>query len=152
MAQHHPHPSLPESLDQWPGMQGRTLVGEWFSIDPKRQQDFYTGTYLDQTYGPSIGEMYPEGIVEGFHQLGLLDYLVAELVGRWHGYNYGLDQVRFLRTLTIDERIRIRLLVSEVQPRGEGYRVTYEVTMEVEHAQKPCMVAQWIVLLLPLGN
>lgn len=142
----------PTTLDQWPQMLGRTLVGQWLSIDPTRQQDFYTGTYLDRSYGPSLGEMYPEGIVEGFHQLGLLDYLVAELVGRWHGYNYGLDKVRFLRPLTVDERIRIHLEVTDVQPRDEGYKVSYAVKMEVENADKPCMVAQWIVLLLPMGQ
>lgn len=143
---------LPTTLDQWPNMLGRTFIGEWFAINPKRQQDFYTGTYLDKTYGPSIGDFYPEGIVEGFQQLGLLDYLVAELVGRWHGYNYGLDTVRFLRALTVDERIRIHLEVLQVQPRGEGYRISYEITMEVENAEKPCMVARWIVLLLPLDQ
>ena len=106
---------LPTTLDQWPEMVGRSFTGDWFAIDPQRQQDFYTGTYLDQSYGPTIGDFYPEGIVEGFQQLGLLDYLVVE-------------------------------------PRGEGYRVSYEITMDVENADKPCMIAHWIVLLLPLDQ
>ena len=143
---------LPVHLDQWAQMTGRSYTGEWLSLSPERQQDFYTGTYLDQTYGATIGDFYPDGIVEGFQQLGMLDYLVAQVVGRWHGFNYGLDKVRFLRPLTIDERIRILLHVAAVERRGEGYRVEYEITMEVENADKPCMVAHWVVLLLPLDQ
>ncbi|WP_326731619.1 hypothetical protein [Streptomyces phaeochromogenes] len=146
------NPAKPSKPEDFPGLVGEEFVGDWFTQSPERQQQFYLGTYLDETYGESMDQAYPEGLVEGFNQLGLLDYLSAEIIGRWHGYNYGLDRVRFLTPLTVRDRIRLRLRVETVAERGNGFLVKYDTTLEIEENPKPAMIAQWLVLLLPVHS
>lgn len=140
---------VPTELEQLPTAVGLELVGEWIRIEAERAEQFYLGTYLDLSYGETIGDGYPDGLVEGFNVLGLLDWLSSELVGRWYGLNYGLDRVRFTRPITIHDRIRLRLRIADVRERGTGFLVTYDAVVEVEGADGPGMVATWLVLLLP---
>lgn len=140
---------MPQSIDDFARLQGAEGVGEWFTIAADRQAEFYRGTYLDLRYGETMTDIYVDGIVEGFHQLALLDYLSAEVMGKWHGFNYGLDRVRFVSPLTIHERVRLRLGISDVSSRGEGTLVCLDATLEIEHKAKPAMVAAWRVLLMP---
>lgn len=142
-------PMRPASIGDFPGVVGETYVGDWFRIDAQRQDGFYRGTYLDLRYGESMTDIYPEGLVEGFHQLALLDHLSAELVGGWHGYNYGLDRVRFPSPLTVHDDTRLRLTVADCTPRDGGFLVRYDARLEVRGREKPSMIAEWLVLLLP---
>lgn len=139
-------------LSELPSLEGRELVGEWMQIDAARERQFYIGTYLDQSYGETVGPGYPDGMVEGFQLVGMLDHLSAQLVGRWYGFNYGLDRVRFVSPVTVHDRIRLRLVVAEVDPRDAGFLMTYDATLEVQGREKPGMVARWLVLLLPEGS
>ncbi|WP_432975916.1 hypothetical protein [Dactylosporangium sp. CA-233914] len=140
---------VPSHLTEFPGAVGLEFVGDWVQIEPERAEQFYLGTYLDRSYGESLGDGYPDGLIEGFNVLGLLDWMSSELIGRWYGFNYGLDRVRFTKPITLHDRIRLRLRVADARERGYGYLVTYEATVELEGSEKPGMVATWLVLLLP---
>lgn len=140
----------PTHLADFPGLVGEEFVGPWHKQSRERQEAFYRGTYLDLTYGDELGSEYPDGLVEGFQQLGMLDWLSAEVIGRWHGYNYGFDKIRFLYPLTVYQEIRLRLAVADVEPKGSGLRVHYRATLEALGVEKPVMAAEWIVLLLPM--
>src|SRR5688572_20502647 len=94
-------PAKPTQLADFLSLVGQEFVGPWHKQSRARQEAFYQGTYLDLTYGDELGAEYPEGLVEGFQQLGMLDWLSAEVIGRWHGFNYGFDKVRFLHPLTV---------------------------------------------------
>ena len=141
--------TTPGVLADLRALEGRELVGDWLQVDPEREGQFFRGAYLDLTYGEGLGPEYPEGLVEGFHLLALLDYLSAAILGRFHGFNYGLDRVRFVSPVTVHDRVRLRLHVDTVAPRGEGFLVTYDCTLEVEGRDRPGLVARWLVLLQP---
>ncbi len=136
-------------LEDLPSLAGTELLGAWLRIDIGRERKFYEGAYLDLTYGADRGPGYPDGLVEGFHLVALLDHLSAQLLGRFYGFNYGLERVRFVSPVTVDDQVRLRLLVAEVTPRDDGFLVTYDCTLEVEGRDRPGMVARWLVLLLP---
>jgi hypothetical protein len=146
------NPPAPATLEDFRGLIGREFVGAWRLVDAERHAAFVHGTYLDVAYPDGIDDAYPTGMLEGFHLLGLLDYLTSELVGTWYGFNYGLDRARFVSPVTLDDRIRVRVTVDAVTERNGGLLVTYEAVLDVEDRERPGLAARWLVLLLPHPN
>lgn len=66
--------------------------------------------------------------------------------------NYGFDRLRFLSPSPSGSRVRgrFRLAGAETRPGGETLQ-RLSVTVEIEGAAKPALVAEWLVLLLA-GN
>ena len=61
--------------------------------------------------------------------------------------NYGLDKLRFLSPVPAGSRVRARFVLSDWTLRRPGeYMLSYEVTMEIEGAEKPALLAQWLVM------
>lgn len=133
-----------------PGLAGKPFVGSWFSVSPQRNSAFDDVTYINDNPHPLHGGNFPDGLLEGFYQVALLDHLVNEVLyvedPRWSGWNYGLDRVRFVSPLSTTDRFRVRGTVREVSGRGDGYVVTSDCTYDVEGRDKPSMVATWRVL------
>ncbi|MFG2044943.1 hypothetical protein [Dactylosporangium sp. NPDC048998] len=133
-----------------PALQGREFVGHWFSASPERNEAFDEVTYVLDNVHQLHGGNFPDGLMEGFYVLALLDHLTNAVVyvddERWSGWNYGLDRVRFVSPLTVRDRFRVRGIVREVEVRRDGYLVLLDCTYEVEGRTKPAMVAQWRVL------
>jgi len=129
---------------------GRDFVGSWFSASPQRNSEFDVVTYVEDNAHPLHGGNFPDGLMEGFYQVALLDHLVNEVVyvedARWSGWNYGLDRVRFTSPLSTSDRFRVRGIVREISARGRDYLVVLDCTYEVEGRDKPAMVATWRVL------
>lgn len=138
-----------QSLEDFEKKIGSEFVGPWREQSADRRQSFYHGTYLDLTYGESLGPTYPTGLVEGFQMLGMLDWLSADVIGRWDGFNYGLNKVRFIRPLMVDQTIRLRLRIADVAQRKAGYLVTYDTQIEERDSGAVVMAAEWLVLLMP---
>src|SRR5262249_35748871 len=76
------------------------FVGDWFIVDARSLPLFDQAIYTDRNPYPLDARGYPEGLVEGFHLLALLDHLVNPLLrvsdGPCVAWNYGLDRVRFV--------------------------------------------------------
>ena len=62
------------------------------------------------------------------------------------GINYGLDRVRFPHPVPVNSRVRAVSELSKVETTGQGVRVVTAVTIELEGADKPAVVAEWITL------
>lgn len=141
---------LSTDWDRVPDMVGREFCGPWFSPARDRADAFEEATYVLDNAHELAGGNFPEGILEGFFQVALLDHLVNEVVfvadPRWSGWNYGLDRVRFVSPLTLEDRFRVRGTVAEVTPRGDDHLVLLQCTYEVDGRDRPAMVAQWRVL------
>ncbi|MFF5085009.1 hypothetical protein ACFY36_48895 [Actinoplanes sp. NPDC000266] len=133
-----------------PGLAGRTFRGSWFSASPERNGAFDEVTYVHDNVHQLDGGHFPDGLMEGFYVLSLLDHLVNEVVyvddPRWSGWNYGLDRVRFVSPLTVADRFRVHGTIREITARGENYLVLLDCAFEVEGRNKPAMVAAWRVL------
>ncbi len=59
--------------------------------------------------------------------------------------NYGLDKVRFLQPVTAGSRIRATSTVTSAEPTPH-VRATFTVTVEIEGATKPALIAETVVL------
>ena len=140
-----------------PTLAGRHFQGSWFSVAPDRARAFDFAAYVDDNPVEMDGDRYPDGLVEGFHLIALLDHLLNPLVNvsgdPWFGWNYGLDRVRFVSPIHAGEPIRLTGTVTAVEPRGEGFLLTFDCTVEVQCRAKPGFVAEWRVLWVPeVGN
>ncbi|GAA4078711.1 acyl dehydratase [Nocardioides aromaticivorans] len=135
-----------DSPDEVPTLAGKTFVTPWFTMDEDRHKAFEHGTYLDSYphgYGGESG--YGDDLIEGFHLLGMLDYLCNHALwseGPWLAWNYGLDHVRFVSVVRSADSLRIRGTVREVIDRGDqGHLVVVDAVGEVKGREKPGFVA-----------
>jgi acyl dehydratase len=85
-------------------------------------------------------------IAHGYLTLSLLPRLAPTLMSvekPRRGLNYGSNRVRFTAPVPAGARIRLRQKLVKVEPvEDNGFRVTSEMTMEVEGNARPAMVAE----------
>jgi acetate---CoA ligase (ADP-forming) len=145
--------ALSVAFQDVPGLAGQEFVGRWLVVDEPRLRSFEHATYLDDNEVQLDPVGYPEGLIEGFHLLGLLDHLVNPVLnvndGTWFGWNYGLDRVRFVTPVRAGDRMRVRGTVATVESRGDGYLLLIHCTVEIDGRSKPGFVADWRALWAP---
>lgn len=153
----HFRPGIDEPVtlpfDGLPSLVGRRFEGEWWSLDPEKLDEFRSATYLDAFMFPWAEGLWPECLVEGFHLLGLLDYMynaVLHLEGDGaFGWNYGFDRIRFISTVKAGYRIRLTGQIADVRPKENGYLVRQDCVVEVQDRDRPGFIAQWWIYWLP---
>ena len=87
-------------------------------------------------------------IAHGFLTLSLISTLMRDAIrigGLRMAINYGLNRVRFMSPVPSGARVRGRFTAAEVEETGGAIQVTWQITVERESAEKPCLIAQWIV-------
>jgi acyl dehydratase len=137
------------------GLAGRDLgASDWLLVDQERIDAFAETTtdhqwiHVDRARaaaGP-LGTTVAHGMLTLSLAVGrLLDELLvvddADLL-----LNYGFDRVRFTSPVPAGSRVRLGGRVSTVVPRPDGVRVTVELRMELEGSEKPCCVAELLLL------
>ena len=87
-------------------------------------------------------------IAHGFLTLSLLSHLAETtfaFTDRKMGVNYGLNRVRFTSPVPSGSRVRARFTLAKYEPlEGNGVQVTWNTVVEIEGAEKPGLVAEWI--------
>lgn len=67
-----------------------------------------------------------------------------------HILNYGCNQVRFISMVPAGSRVRLRVVVTAAEHRGDGgWRVTCKGTLELDGSDRPAVVAETVRLLFP---
>ncbi len=138
------------------GLSGQELgVSDWLKIDQDRVDAFADATedhqwiHIDQE---RAGEEMGGTIAHGFLTLSLLVHLHDQVVS-WTGLsrviNYGCNKIRFTAMVPVGSRVRLRLSVSDVVPKGEGLLVTESCVIEVEGQERPALIAEWLTVLFP---
>lgn len=109
---------------------------QWIHCDPERAR-------RDSPFGSTIAH--------GMLILSLLSKLRSEIpearfeIPARMGVFYGLNRVRFINPVKVGSRIRVRLKINEaslVEPKV--IQVIYGQTAEIEHDDKPAVVAEAI--------
>ena len=90
-------------------------------------------------------------IAHGFLTLSLLSKfsdgsgLVIE--GVQMGVNYGFEKVRFLAPVPSGSKVRGKFVLKNAIEKKPGqHLLTYEVTAEIEGADKPALIADWLAM------
>jgi acyl dehydratase len=60
------------------------------------------------------------------------------------GINYGLNRVRFTAPVPVGSRVRGHVELLDVSDFDGGVQLTTKVTVEIEGAQRPALVAEWL--------
>lgn len=132
-----------------------TKATDWFQIDQDRINAFADCT-LDHQFihvDPAAAAKSPFGstIAHGFLSLSMLSYFAEQLEvvmeGVKMGVNYGLDKVRFINPVKVDQRVRARAKVLDVIEKKPGqFQLKLEVTVDIEGQEKPALIAEWLVM------
>ena len=88
-------------------------------------------------------------IAHGFLTLSLFPYFAAqafEVCGNFKmGINYGLNKLRFTSPVPAGSLQRARFTLQSLEEIAGGIQIVLAVKVETEHAQKPSLIAEWLV-------
>ncbi|MGH7350108.1 MAG: MaoC family dehydratase, partial [Candidatus Rokuibacteriota bacterium] len=131
---------------------GRELgPSEWLTVTQEMIDKFAEATGDHQWIHVDVERAKKEmpggkTIAHGYLTLSLLPRLAPTLMKiekRRRGLNYGSNRVRFTAPVPAGARVRLRQKLVKVEPvEDNGFRVTSEMTMEVEGNARPAMVAE----------
>ena len=144
-------------LADLPGLVGQEVgVSEWVEIDQDRVNKFADATGDHQWIHVDVERAKKElpggkTIAHGYLTLSLLPRLAPTLMKvekRRRGVNYGSNRVRFTAPVPAGARIRLKQRLVKVEPvEDNGFRITSEMTMEVEGNTRPAMVAETLSIV-----
>lgn len=145
------------SLSEVEGLVGTELgLSDWMEVPQSRIDKFADATDDHQFIhvDPERAAETPFGgtIAHGFLTLSLLSAMNYNCVPRVReqtmGINYGFDKVRFMAPVPAGARVRGRFVLESARFRGSGMLMaTYVVTIEIENAKKPALVANWQTII-----
>ncbi|MEU6250390.1 MaoC family dehydratase [Glycomyces sp. NPDC047010] len=135
---------------------GAKATGAWLTVDQDRIDAFAeaTGDHQWIHTDPARAAAGPFGgpIAHGYLTLSLLPGLLKGLIvieGLAMSVNYGLDRLRFLQPVPAASRVRAVVELAAADATPKGVRAAYDVTVEIEGAAKPALVARTLTLYVP---
>jgi acyl dehydratase len=136
-------------------MVGRNFASRWLMVDQARIDAFAKVTEDEQFIhvdpGRARATAFGGTVAHGFLTLSLLSTMaysaLPRIEGALHGVNYGFDRVRFLHPVRSGSRVRghFTLLAATLRSSRE-WQLSYEVSVEIEGAQKPALAAMWLTM------
>jgi acyl dehydratase len=136
-------------------MVGRSFVSRWMTVDQERIDAFAKVTEDEQFIHVNAerarATVFGGTVAHGFLTLSLLSAMaysaLPRIEGAAHGVNYGFDRVRFLHPVPSGSRVRAHFTLKSVAPRSaREWQLSYEVSVEIEGAQKPALAATWLTM------
>ena len=108
---------------------------QWIHVDRERAQ-------RESPFGTTVAH--------GFLTLSLLSHFLHQAVevrgGVRLAVNYGLNKVRFPAPARVGAKLRARVSLQSFKEMRSAREAVFSVTVEVEGGEKPCCVAEWVVL------
>ncbi|MCB2062293.1 MAG: MaoC family dehydratase [Novosphingobium sp.] len=131
-------------------------TSEWVEVGQDRIEAFAETTldfdpiHVDPQAAHNAG--FEGTIAHGFLSLSLLAPFYKsgypKIERRSYGLNYGLNRVRFLAPVLNGKRVRGHFkLIDLVERAPNRYQLTSEVSVEIEHEEKPALVAEWLTFV-----
>lgn len=142
----------------FPDKVGQELgVSDWIDVPQSKIDQFAEATGDHQWIHVDAARAATESpfkttIAHGFLTLSMVSVLLRSTmnpIGNRMSINYGLNRVRFMSPVPSGSRVRGRFAVGAVERTGGAIQVTWQVTIEREHGEKPCCVAEWLVRYYP---
>ena len=146
------------NLDGFVKYQGKEFhTSDWLAIDQARIDKFADATNDHQWIHTDPDKAAAESpwqttIAHGFLTLSLLPYFLNQFSDQLElkrKINYGLNRVRFTEAVRVNDRVRGRFVLKEARKlKGPTWKITIEVTIEIEGRDKPACIAENIVLMV----
>lgn len=129
-------------------------ISHWIDVTQQRITEFGMATldpdrmHIDPEWAAKQSP-FGKTFAFGFLTVSLLTRMVNDVVARPADevttLNYGFDRLRMLSPVLVDSRIRGRFVLKDLSLRSPTqFRTAYHVTVEIEGAVKPAVVADWI--------
>lgn len=144
-----------EGIEELKSLIGQEVAAsDWVEVTQSRINAFADATDDHQWIHVDVARARTDSpfhstIAHGFLSLSLLPHLGAQafkVQGDFKmGINYGLNRLRFVSPVPAGSRIRARFTLQSVEDVPGGIQLTWSVTCETEGAQKPALVAEWLV-------
>jgi acyl dehydratase len=141
-----------------PSLVGKEMEpSSWLEITQERVNHFADATndhqFIHVDEEKAAQTPFRGTIAHGFLTLSLVSFLTEEtsrkVEGTVMGINYGSDKVRFLQPVRVGSRIRAHQVLLEAVEKNPGQWLTKTaVTIEIEHQEKPAMVAEFLAMLI----
>jgi acyl dehydratase len=132
---------------------GRELVvSDWVEITQTHINEFADATGDHQWIHVDVERAKRESpfgatIAHGFLTLSMLSLFLNQSIhfgSSRMGVNYGFNKLRFTAPVPVGSRVRGRFVVKAIEEFEGGVQVTWNVTVEREGSDKPCLVADWL--------
>ena len=126
---------------------------EWILVDQDRINTFADCTedhqFIHVDKEKAAKTPFGTTVAHGFLTLSLLSAMtydaVPPLEGVVMGVNYGFDKLRFLAPVPAGSNVRGRFKLLSADDKGGGrWLLKHEVTVEIEGADKPALIAEWL--------
>lgn len=131
-------------------------ISNWITVDQSMIDQFAETTHDSQwihidAERAALETPFGGTIAHGFLTLSLASRFAydcfAMLPGQVMGINYGMNKLRFLTPVRAGSRLRGRFTLKEVRARSATDLLrTNLLTIEVEGAKNPAVVAEWLGL------
>ena len=106
---------------------------QWIHVDPQRTE----------------AELGQSTIAHGYLTLSLIPHFMDQIMrvdSATRIINYGAERIRFLSMVPVDARVRGAMTLQRADLNNGHLRTNCEVTVEIEGAAKPALVAEVIML------
>jgi acyl dehydratase len=134
-------------------------VSDWVTIDQSRIDKFAACTGDHQWIHVDVERAerespYGGAVAHGYLTLAMVAPLAMQIgvlpKDAMAGLNYGVDKARFLAPVPAGARVRLRVVLSGVEPKDGGQAIMKtRNTLEIEGSDKPALVAEALAYLIP---
>ena len=134
-------------------------VSDWMVVGQERINEFAECTGDRQWIHVDVDRAKRESpfggpVAHGYFTLSLIGPLSLDVgvvpSDAAAGFNYGLDKVRFLAPVPAGGRVRLRVVLDNVEEKKDGQLlVKTKNTIEIENSDKPALIAEALALLVP---
>ncbi len=134
-------------------------VSDWMIVDQERINEFADCTGDRQWIHVDVDRARRESpfggpVAHGYLTLSLIGPLSLDVgvvpSDAAAGFNNGLDKVRFLAPVPAGGRVRLRIVLDNVEEKNDGQLlVKTRNTIEIENSDKPALIADALALLVP---
>jgi acyl dehydratase len=148
-------PRVIDGIEEMKRLVGQEVsASDWFEVTQERVNAFADATEDHQwihidTERAKRETPFGSTIAHGFLTLSLVSHLAGQAVSVKGdikmGINYGLNRLRFPSPVPVGSRIRARFTLQSVEDVAGGAQITWAVTVETERAEKPSLVAEWLI-------
>jgi len=129
-------------------------VGDWFEVTQARIDQFAAATgdaqwiHVDPARAAAESP-FKTTIAHGFLTLSLLSNMAYQVCPTIEGVrfplNYGFNRLRFVAPVPVGSRVRAHFVLHQIERIDDVQRqIIYTVTVEIEGAAKPALVAEWL--------
>jgi acyl dehydratase len=134
-------------------------VSDWVTIDQSRIDKFAACTGDHQWIHVDVERAerespYGGAVAHGYLTLAMVAPLAMQIgvlpKDAAAGLNYGVDKARFLAPVPAGARVRLRVVLTGVEPKDGGQAIMKtRNTLEIEGSDKPALVAEALAYLIP---